>query len=199
MCTLYRLDSPPHEVAAAFRADQHDKLTVSTLISRGSMGLVIANGALRRMHWGLPNNLNRPGAPWFDLRALNTAESNDKDSWMGHDSFVRRRCLVPMTAFAEQDTANEGSSWFGLAGDKMFSCAGVWRDTLQAGPVFTLVMAQGENGSHGKPIVLAPLQFSRWLFGRTEEAESICNAPPLVTVENLVSRTACSHSPMGAV
>lgn len=96
MCNAYRIRQTAERIASFFGADHDLSVDVPAMIQRGSQGLVIWDGRLREMHWGLPRDVNRPGAPRFDPVAMNTSVGQDRDSWMGKDSFLRRRCLVPI-------------------------------------------------------------------------------------------------------
>lgn len=196
MCNRYRLDVPPDMLAAWFRADSAANLAISTKVERGSPGLIISDGRLKRMHWGLPNMSILKDARRFDPLAMSAAHNVDKDSWMGRDSFLHRRCLVPMTAL--EIDAPQGSNWLAAPNSEVFACAGVWRDTLQIGPVFTLVLENHDCTDTPRPVVLARSQYTTWLFGRAAQADAICAGKPLLKLRANAPPTAPQRMPVRA-
>lgn len=93
-------------------------------------GLVVRRGdragnqwELESMRWGFPPPA--PGAP--PVTNVRNTEKPFWRRWLGPE----HRCLVPVTAFAEYDSAPPGQKrehWFGMAGGAPFWFAGIWRE-----------------------------------------------------------------------
>ena len=88
---------------------------------------------LVQMSWGFV--LPQPGkAP---RRVTNTRDDKARSSSFWRDSFEKRRCLVPVTCFAEPKEVTPATwHWFALNGEEprpLFAFAGLWR--RHVGPV----------------------------------------------------------------
>ena len=61
------------------------------------------------------------------------------------DSFVHRRCLVPVSEWAEAEgeKGHKTRTWYGVPGMEVFAVAGLWRPTEEWGDAYTLVMVDG--------------------------------------------------------
>jgi putative SOS response-associated peptidase YedK len=84
-------------------------------------------------------------------------------------SFLARRCLIPLEAFAEAQgqAGAKTRTWFSLPGQPIFAAAGLWRSTAEWGACFTMVMTEGcvdMGGNHDRmPVILAPENHAAWL------------------------------------
>lgn len=141
MCNLYRVKASTTEVAQLFGARQISGANVAGDIYPGYPGLVVTDGQLRSMTWGYPLSLKGKSAKPLKPKPVNNARSDKLESFMWKDSFHKRRCLIPVSEFAEA----EGSSgkmtrtWLSLSDQGVFAVAGIWRESLEWGPVFTMV------------------------------------------------------------
>ena len=75
---------------------------------------------------------------------MNNARADKLDGFMWRYSFTERRCLVPVTEFAEAE-GEKGSktrAWFRKPNQEVFACAGIWRDTLEWGPAYSMFMTE---------------------------------------------------------
>ena len=117
MCNLYRMTRAQAEIANLFAADCGANLTAAAEIYPGYPGLVVADRALRAMVWGFPLVLKskKTGEP-LKPKPVNNTRSDKLDSFMWRYSFTERRCLIPVTAWAEAE---------GRAGRKTRTCMSV--------------------------------------------------------------------------
>src|SRR5690606_15013914 len=178
MCNLYRMTRAAAEVANLFRAlAPAATANVPAEIYPGYPGWVVARAAdgtraLRSMAWGFPLVLKGKNGQPLRPKPVNNAPADKLDGFMWRYSFQERRCLIPVSAFAE---AEEGGSeaeltksgqkrktrtWFTLPDQDLFAVAGLWRDTPEWGPAYTMVMTeacQHVADVHDRmPVILRP-------------------------------------------
>lgn len=190
MCNLYAMGATQQEVAAYFKATEDWRREVMTPpanfaaeVYPGYSGLVLAGDELRAMVWGFPKALlsKKTGLPLKPM-PVNNARSenllNPKGMW--RDSFEERRCLIPLTAFAEAE-GEKGAmtrTWFALPEQPIFAVAGIWRDTDEWGPAYSMVMTNAcihVAGIHDRmPVILAPGDYATWVDGPADEARALC-------------------------
>ena len=130
MCNLYRMTKAPSEVANWFGAE--DSLGGSNLGSEifpGSPGLVIAKGHLRRMNWGFPLQLKGKSGQLLKPKPVTNAREDKLLTGFWRDSFVQRRCLIPVSQWAEpQGPAGQMTrTWYNLPDRDVLTVAGLWR------------------------------------------------------------------------
>lgn len=112
----------------------------------GYPGLVAEGDIVRTMSWGFPLVLNskKTGSP-LKPKPVNNAREDKLHTAFWRDSFVKRRCLIPVTAWAEAE-GDKGSmtrTWYSLPGQDVFAVAGVWRQTDEWGEAYSMVMVDG--------------------------------------------------------
>lgn len=185
MCTLYRLTKPSAEIARLFRVE--DRLAGANLgaeVYPGYPGAVVADGALRRMTWGFPLLVSgarkgKQGQP-LKPRPVNNARSDKLDSFMWRPSFEERRCLIPMTAWAEAEGEKGAKTrtWLRLPDAEVFAAAGIWRASDEWGDVYSMVMTDSCGAAaqcHDRmPVLLAERDWSAWMGGSVAEAKALC-------------------------
>ena len=185
MCNLYRMTKNADEVAKWFDAvNEVAGANFGDEVYPGYPGLVVAGGALRRMTWGFP--LQRTGAKGQPLkpRPVNNCRTDKLDSFFWRYSFEERRCLIPMTAWAEAEGPSGGKTctWLNLPHGEIFACAGVWRQSDEWGDVYSLVMtdanAHAREVHERMPVVLDPDGYDRWLGTDTDAARALCRSWP---------------------
>ena len=107
MCNLYRLTNSADEVAKFFAAVAKDLAVVPgnvpAEIYPGYPGLVIAQGAVRPMVWGFPLAVTGAKGQPLKPRPVNNARTDKLSGPFWSASFRARRCLIPVTAFAEAE------------------------------------------------------------------------------------------------
>jgi putative SOS response-associated peptidase YedK len=69
----------------------------------GYPGLVVAQGELRSMVWGFPLSLKGKNGQPLKPKPVNNARADKLDNFMWRFSFQERRCLIPVSAFAEAE------------------------------------------------------------------------------------------------
>ncbi|MBT0669910.1 SOS response-associated peptidase family protein [Novosphingobium profundi] len=180
MCNLYRMTKGTAEVAALFEVLPDSGANVAEEIYPGYPGLVIAEGRARAMTWGFP--LVRTGRQGQRLRPkpVTNARDDKLHTRFWKDSFVHRRCLVPVTSWAEPEgkAGRMTRTWYGVAGEETFAVAGLWRASVEWGEVYTLVMApacaQMVDVHDRMPVLLPPRDWRTWLNAAPEEAFALC-------------------------
>ncbi len=184
MCNLYRMTKNKAEVAAWF--DAVDSLGGANFVDEvfpGYPGLVVVEGQLRSMVWGFPLALKskKTGAP-LKPRPVNNARTDKLDGFFWRHSFEQRRCLIPLTAWAEAEGPMGGKtrSWMSLPGEELFAVAGIWRPSDEWGPVYSMVMTDAEGPAvavHPRmPVVLKREDQALWTSGEHEQAQALCAA-----------------------
>ena len=103
MCNLYRLTKPGHEVAHLFDVIAGTLGNAGQEVYPGYLGLVVANGELRSMVWGFPLVLKGKDGRPLKPKPVNNARADKLDGFMWRYSFQERRCLIPVSAFAETE------------------------------------------------------------------------------------------------
>lgn len=165
---------------------------VPSEIYPGYPGLVLARGELRSMVWGFPLKLKgaRPGSK---PRPVNNARADKLDSFLWRYSFQERRCLIPVTEFAEAEGEKDAKTrtWFRLPSSgpehPLFAVAGLWRDTDEWGPAYTMVMTEAclhvADVHDRMPVILRREDWSDWLDGTPDQAGLLCRPYPELMVK----------------
>lgn len=191
MCNLYRMTKNASEVAAWFgAANMAGGANLPGEVYPGYPGLVVAEGALRPMVWGFP--LARRGARGQSLkpRPVNNARSDKLAGAFWRHAFEHRRCLVPLTAWAEAEgeRGRMTRTWLSPGGlslpdAPLVAAAGVWRPSEEWGDCFAMVMTDSEGCAAAEvhermPVLVAPENHASWLGGTPAEAIALCRRWP---------------------
>lgn len=128
---------------------------------------------LRMMFWRfLPPFVTDPKK--FKLDTINAKSETILDSKMWRDSFLHRRCLVPVDNFIEWhrvDTKTKLPWMFGMKNDSPFALGGVWRhwrSGKSAMDTFAVITVEpnellAETTHHDRmPLILERKDFQRW-------------------------------------
>lgn len=180
MCNLYRMTRPADEVARLFGIGGAAPSNAGEEVFPGYPGWVTDGATLCTMTWGFP--LQRTGAKGQPLKPkpVNNTRSDKLGSAFWLCSFVSRRCLIPMTAFAEAEGPKGAKTrtWFHLPDAEVFCAGGIWRDSAEWGSVFSMVMTDAcatIGQTHDRmPVLIAGDDYSRWLDGSPDEAFGLC-------------------------
>lgn len=181
MCNLYQMTKTSAEVARLFAVD--DLLVGANLgaeVYPGYPGAVVANGALRQMTWGFPLALTGKQGQPLKPRPVNNARADKLDSFMWRYSFQERRCLIPMTRWAEAEGEKGAKTrtWLRVEGAELFAAAGIWRKSDEWGDVYTMVMTDSCGAAaecHDRmPLLLAERDWGAWVGGSVAEAKGLC-------------------------
>lgn len=117
------MDKSAAEIARLFNVDAPRGANVGTEIYSAHPALVIADGQLQSMTWGFPLMLKgRSGQP-LKPKAASIARTDKLDNFIWLYSFEERRCLIPLTAFAESEgpKGSETRTWFSPPPTRRFS------------------------------------------------------------------------------
>jgi len=180
MCNLYRLHSGTAAIARLFDAIVGPDSNRGDEVYPGYPGLVVADGVVRTMTWGFPLVLKgRAGQP-LKPKAVTNAREDKLHTAFWKASFATRRCLIPVSAWAEAEGAagQMTRTWYALQGDAPFAVAGLWRPTDRWGDAYAMVMvnscAQMADVHDRMPVILARADWPAWLHADPEQAFSLC-------------------------
>jgi putative SOS response-associated peptidase YedK len=194
MCNLYKMTKTVDEVARLFRAVADPKGNAGDTVYPGYPGIVVAPDAgmlrVRQMIWGFPLTLKGKSGQPLKPKPVNNCRTDKLDSFMWKFSFRERRCLIPVTGFceAEGEKGAKTRTWFSLPDEDLFAVAGIWRDTPEWGPAYSMVMTEAcehVQGVHDRmPAILPRGDWADWLNGPPDAAGLLCRPWELgLTVE----------------
>lgn len=180
MCNLYRMTKGTAEVAKLFEVEPDLSANYAHEVYPGYPGLVIAEGQARAMNWGFPLVLKGKQGQPLKPKPVTNAREDKLLTGFWRDSFVHRRCLVPVSQWAEAEgeKGRMTRTWYGLPGEDVFAVAGLWRPSDEWGAVYTLVMVDGHPQMaevHDRmPLILSRAAQRYWLEGTAEDALALC-------------------------
>ncbi|WP_086734487.1 SOS response-associated peptidase [Erythrobacter colymbi] len=182
MCHLTRITKPTGEVAAWF--DAVERLGGANLAAEtypGTPGLVIAEGELRAMTWGFPLVLKGAKGQPLKPKPVNNARDDKLGTAFWRESFVERRCLIPLTGWGEAEGARGRMTrtWLALPDAPLFAAAGMWRSSDEWGDCYTMVMTDSAGTDAASvhermPVLLAPDDYACWTGGTPDAAFRLC-------------------------
>jgi putative SOS response-associated peptidase YedK len=85
-----------------------------------------------------------------------------------------------VTSFAEAkgEKGSKTRTWFSLPDQTIFAVAGIWRDTPEWGPAYSMLMTEAcihVEGIHDRmPVILQPNAWTRWTHASAEDALTLC-------------------------
>lgn len=180
MCNLYRLQLPAEEVAQLFGVELDRPSNAGGEVYPGYPGLVLTGQSLATMAWGFPLQLRGRNGQLLKPKAVNNTRDDKLDSPFWRGSFVRRRCLIPMQAFAEAegDKGHKTRTWFSMPDADAFTCAGIWRDSAEWGPSYSLIMTAANEQVHTThdrmPLIIDEHDREQWVGGSPNDALKLC-------------------------
>lgn len=181
MCNLYSTKKSAAEVARLFNAkDETAGSNQGELVFPGYPGLVIADGEVRQMHWGFPLVLKGKQGQPLKPKPVNNTRADKLSSAFWRSSFEQRRCLIPVSAFAEAEGPKGAKTrtWLSVPGEDPFACAGIWRWSDEWGEVYSMVMTDPSPQTaavHDRmPVVLRPESNGQWVSGSPADALALC-------------------------
>jgi putative SOS response-associated peptidase YedK len=180
MCNLYRMTKGTAEVARLFEVEPDLSANYAHEVYPGYPGLVVAEGQARAMHWGFPLVLKGKQGQPLKPKPVTNAREDKLLAGFWRDSFVHRRCLVPVSQWAEAEgeKGRMTRTWYGLPDQDIFAVAGLWRQSDEWGAVYTLVMVDGHPQMaevHDRmPLILSHAAQRYWLEGTAEDALALC-------------------------
>jgi putative SOS response-associated peptidase YedK len=195
MCNLYRMTKGTAEVANLFKVEPDLAANYGTEVYPGYPGLVVAEGRARAMTWGFPLVLKGKQGQPLKPKPVTNAREDKLDTAFWRDSFMRRRCLIPVSQWAEPRGASGKMvrSWYGLPGEEVFAVAGLWRQSAEWGAVYTMVMTascvQMDDVHDRMPVILRREEWAGWTEGGPEQAFALCETwPDSLTVDHTEMR-----------
>jgi putative SOS response-associated peptidase YedK len=193
MCNLYRMTKNASEVAAWFDAvEATEGVNFAAEVYPGYTGLVVAKGALRPMTWGFPLVLKGAKGQPLKPKPVNNARTDKLASFFWRHSFEERRCLIPLTGWAEAQGAKGRMTrtWLSLPDAPLFAAAGLWRDSDEWGACYSMVMTDSAGTDAASvhermPVLLAPQDQRCWLSAPPAEALALCRPwPGAITLDH---------------
>lgn len=193
MCNLYTTKASAAEVAALFAAKVSNTNAGPGEVYPGGQGMVVRQVDGQRevgsMVWGFPLRLKgmKPGSK---PKPINNARTDMLDSFMWRYSFEERRCLIPISEFAEAEGEKGAKTrtWFSLPGEPLFAVAGLWRDTDEWGLAYTMLMTEAcihvADVHDRMPVILKRDDWNDWLDGAPDDAKLLCRPYPDLMVVN---------------
>ena len=184
MCNLYRMTKGTAEIARLFGGVSDPPGNAGEQVYPGYPGYVMAEGRVRQMTWGFPLVLKGKDGRALKPKPVNNARADKLDGFMWRYSFQERRCLIPVSEFAEAEGEKGAKTrtWFSLPGEEVFAVAGLWRDTAEWGPAYSMVMTEAcihLAGVHDRmPVILQRESWSDWLDGPPDAARLLCQPYP---------------------
>lgn len=184
MCNLYRLSKGPAEIAKLFAAQADPPGNAGEMVYPGYPGLVVAEGRVRQMTWGFPLAMKGKSSQPLKPKPVNNARTDKLDGGFWRPSFQARRCLIPVTEFAEAEGERGAMmrTWFALPDHDVFAVAGIWRDTAEWGPAYSMVMTNAcfhvQRVHDRMPVILRRETWVAWLDGPPDDARLLCQPYP---------------------
>lgn len=188
MCNDYRNRKSAGEVADHFQVmpAQIRLFNVADEVFPKYPGMVIRvdDGvrSLQAMTWGFPRHAvsKKTGKP-LKPSPVNNARDDRllHPGWPWKESFERRRCLIPLTEWAEAEgpPGQMTKTWYSLHGADLFAVGGIWRPTDEWGDAYSMVMVDGceqMSDVHDRmPVLLRPAEYEQWTDGSVEDALSL--------------------------
>jgi putative SOS response-associated peptidase YedK len=199
MCNLYRMTKGTQEVAQLFNVEGDLTSNYAAEVYPGTPGLVIAEGQARAMHWGFPLVLTGKQGQKLKPKPVTNAREDKLLTGFWRESFVNRRCLIPVSQWAEAEgeKGRMTRTWYGLPGEDVFAVAGLWRASAEWGEVYTIVMVDGHPQMadvHDRmPLILSHAAQRYWLEGTADDALTLCQTwEDAITVERTEQRWAAA-------
>lgn len=177
MCNLYRMTRAAAEVANLFSAKADFGANFGSEVYPGYSGLVVAQGQARTMAWGFPRHAvsKKTGKP-LKPSPTNNARDDKLLSFFWKDSFTKRRCLIPVTAWAEAEgeKGRMTRTWYSLPDVETFAVAGIWTATDEWGDAYSMVITDGceqmADVHDRMPVILPPGEYEQWTGGSPQDA-----------------------------
>jgi putative SOS response-associated peptidase YedK len=180
MCNLYRMTNTVSEVANLFAVEADLGANFAAEVYPGYPGLVVAEGRARAMNWGFPLVLTGKQGQKLKPKPVTNAREDKLHSAFWRDSFQHRRCIVPVTQWAEPqgESGRMTRSWYSLPDTENIAVAGLWRSTPEWGDCYTMVMVDSSPAMaevHDRmPVILRRADWAEWVEGAPAAAFALC-------------------------
>lgn len=180
MCNLYRMSNSVEEVARLFDVELMRGGNAGEYVYPDNPGWVVGQNHVATMHWGFPLVLKGKSGQSLKPKPVNNTRSDKLHSPFWRSSFEQRRCLVPMTAFAEAEgkKGHKTRTWLSMPDNDLFACAGIWRESDEWGAVYSVIVTEPSEQVrkvHDRmPVVLRADQHRAWLTAPADAALALC-------------------------
>ena len=180
MCNLYRMTKGVDEIAGLFDAIADTGANFGEEVYPGYPGVVVAEGRARTMTWGFPLTLKGKQGQPLKPKPVNNARADKLMTNFWKASFQSRRCLIPVSAWAEAEGKRGAMTrtWYALPGDEPFAVAGLWRPTSEWGDAYSMVMVDGcaqmADVHDRMPLILDARTQVVWQKGDLQDALALC-------------------------
>ena len=184
MCNLYRMTKGTAEVARLFAVEADTGANFAAEVYPGYPGLVVQGGMARAMNWGFPLVLKGKQGQPLKPKPVTNARDDKLGTGFWRDSFAHRRCLIPVTQWAEPrgEAGRMTRSWYSLPGMEVLTVAGLWRSSPEWGDCYTMVMVDSSPQMaevHDRmPVILRAEDQAQWVEGSPETAFKLCRTWP---------------------
>ncbi|WP_443478918.1 SOS response-associated peptidase [Novosphingobium aerophilum] len=158
-------------MAALFDTEPSSGANYLEVVAPTGPGLVISQSQVRAMAWGFPRtDPSKVTGEMLKPHPIYNARADKIGSKFWRGSFARRRCLVPITAWAEPE-GKKGKmtrTWFSLPGEEIFAVAGIWRRSDEWGHVFSMMTVPAHEAmldlNDRMPVDLPPSEWPKICF-----------------------------------
>lgn len=174
------MTSATAEIARLFGARAAPGANYGEEVYPGYPGLVVEGGTTRTMTWGFPLMLTGKQGQKLKPKPVNNAREDKLTTTFWRDSFVHRRCLIPVSAWAEAEGPKGAMTrtWYALPSGEPFACAGIWRPTHEWGDAYSMVMVDGcaqmADVHDRMPLMLHERNWAAWESAGVEDAMALC-------------------------
>ena len=124
MCNLYRMTKGTAEVANLFAVKADPGANFAAEVYPGYPGLVVAQGRAQAMNWGFPVVLTGKQGQKLRPKPVTNAREDKLGTAFWRDSFAQRRCLIPVTQWAEPqgESGRMTRTWYAVPDAPLKAC-----------------------------------------------------------------------------
>ena len=180
MCNLYRMRKSIAEVAGLFAFPAQAGANFADEVYPGYPGVVVTDRQVVVMTWGFPRAMIGRDGRRLKPKAVTNARDDRLHTPFWQDSFHRRRCLIPVSAWAEAEgeRGRKTRTWIGVQVEDPFFVGGIWRPTQEWGAAYAMVTVDGcaqMTDAHDRmPLVIRWQDRDCWLHGSSQSAFELC-------------------------
>jgi putative SOS response-associated peptidase YedK len=126
------------------------------------------------MTWEFPIRL-KTMKPDSKPKPVNNIADLSKGFWVGLARTPQWRCIIPVTGFAEAESAKgtKTRTWFNVKDQPIFGWGGLWRESEEWGAVYSGARTDCNEAIrpiHDRmPVLLLPHEYDQWLHGSIDD------------------------------
>lgn len=184
MCGRYALKAKPEELIKLFGLDECADLKPRFNIPPGTDIAAIRHSpegkrVLHNLRWGLVPHWAKDPSIGNKLNNARGESVAEKPSF--RDAFKRRRCLIPASGFYEWKTEGKVKQPYYISLPETFAMGGLWESwrspdgyILRTCCIITTGPNKVMEPIHDRmPVIIAPEDWQRWLFGAAEDIQEL--------------------------